>query len=222
MTYIPTVHVASNYTLHEPADIAAAYQIAVGHLFGVDGMFAYRAFDHINATFFDGKLPMALILWDITQYGRCLGWCRSSDDGPPIIKLHPSLVNPTTACPWNIPRDQLGYCQAYDVLLHECIHASVQYTHGGYEKILGVTSSWTSHNNPIWIGECNRIARILGYTDVDIQMSKSRRVPNPGDGPKTRVKRVNDGTSKPERFPHNLSGRSCFYRANQLPFELQS
>ena len=186
-------------------------------------MFAYRAFDHINATFFDGKLPMALILWDITQYGRCLGWCRSPVDGPPIIKLHPSIVKPTTPCPWNIPRDQLGYCLAYDVLLHECIHAAVEYIHGGYEDLPGVTSNWTSHNNPVWVSECNRIGRLLGYHDIGIQMSKSKRVPNPDpNGSKTVVRRVNEGTSKPEHFPHNLDTRACFHRKNQLPFEFQA
>ena len=234
MTYIPTVHVASSCTLQD-IDIAVAYRLAADHLYGKDGTFLYLAFDHINATYFDGVLPEALILWDITEWGRCLGWCRSPHDGPPIIKIHPSTVHPRTFdCiktsdgwlsigPWRIPSAEIGYCYAYDVLLHECIHASVEYLRGGWMNSLGVTSNWTSHNNPVWVGECNRIGRLLGYHDIGIQMSKSKRVPNPDpNGSKTVVRRVNEGTSKPEHFPHNLDTRACFHRKNQLPFEFQA
>src|SRR5262249_21231745 len=118
--------------------VHAAYRLIARHVYRVGGLgdFAYAAFEYINVTFFDGRLPEPLILWDITNWGKCLGWTRSPTDGPPIIKLHPSIVAPSDgkhrlrgSTPWNIKHP--GRCYAYHVLLHECVHAAVNYLHGG-------------------------------------------------------------------------------------------
>jgi hypothetical protein len=37
------------------------------------GRWAYRAFDAINSTFFDGRLPRRFIQWAITPHSKCLG-----------------------------------------------------------------------------------------------------------------------------------------------------
>lgn len=201
-------------------EVHAAYRLIAAHLYRDLGRFAYAAFEHINATLFAGALPETLILWDLTEYGRCLGWCRSAADGPPIIKLHPNLVFSPNRPPvreakerWHIPVELLGHCYAYDVLLHECIHAHVEYNLGGWER-LGLDepqrSTWTCHNNPLWVSECNRITRILGY-EVAFEMKKYRRVEG-------RVKYVCDGPDF-ERFPHTIPARGAFYRARHLPFE---
>jgi hypothetical protein len=71
-----------------------AYRLIARHLYRRLGPFAYAAFDHINATHFETKLPETLLLWDLTEYGHCFGWCRSAADGPPIVKLHPAVVSP--------------------------------------------------------------------------------------------------------------------------------
>jgi hypothetical protein len=112
----------------------------------------------LNAAYFGGCLPETLVHWDLTDYGHALGWCRSSADGPPIIKLHPNLVlAPTRPGPrrqdkrWDIPVRLLGYCYAFDVLLHECAHAHINYNLGGWERLEGPQrSKWTCHNNPLW------------------------------------------------------------------------
>src|SRR5262245_3030671 len=108
-----------NTTRAYEREVHDAYRVVARHVYrrGRLGEFAYRAFDHVNATHFGGKVPETLILWDLTDHGHCLGHCRSSDEGPPIIKLHPSLVLPASAAPWGIPPEYLGWCCAYDVLL---------------------------------------------------------------------------------------------------------
>ncbi len=197
------------------------------HYNGPRGVFAYAAFEDINRRYFDGRLPMTLILWDITEHGALLGWCRSPRDGSPIIKLHPSLLSPAgVELPWNISLEVLGACFAYDVLLHECMHTSVNYLLGGYEALPDYRSSWTSHNNPVWIAECNRIARLLGYPDVRADTSKAQRIPDP-DGattktgkPATVVRWVDTGNIVKENFPHCLEDREVFYRRNVLPLDL--
>jgi hypothetical protein len=200
-------------------EIHAAYRLIAQHLYRSLGRFAYLAFDHINTVFFDGKLPETLILWDLTDYGRCLGKTRSSPaDGPPIIKLHPNLVMSPSAPRsrqrderWSIPVEMLGRCYAYDILLHECIHVHVNYNLGGLESLDGSQrSSWTSHNNPLWVAECNRIAGLLGYS-ITYEMKRYRRVEG-------RVKYGCDGPNF-EDFPQTIPGREDFYRRRQLPFE---
>jgi hypothetical protein len=207
---------SGQHGLASPA-IHGAYRLIADHVYGRLGRFAYAAWDHVNAAFFAGALPETLILWDLTEYGRCLGWCRSSADGPPIIKLHPNLVYSPAGrralrqlARWGISVNLLGYCYAYDVLLHECIHAHVSYNLGGWERLTGPQrSKWTCHNNPLWVAECNRIALLLGATAC-YTMKRYRRVQG----------QVRYGCDGPdfERFPHSLPGREAFYRARQLPF----
>lgn len=198
-------------------NIHAAYRLIAGHLYGELGEFAYAAFDYINEAYFGGAVPQTLILWDLVEHGRALGWCRSPEDGAPIIKLHPSLVRPKTDNPWNIPTEHHGYCLAFDVLIHEMMHAHVNYNLGGdYGTdtcLNGPTagrSLWTCHNCPNWINECNRIAAMLGLP-ADLQMTVAVRKGKS-------VRRVNEGHGKPGSFPRSIPERVSFYSAKQLPF----
>lgn len=205
----------------EEVTVSKAYRVIASHLFRKLGDFAYQSFDFINANYFSGAVPETHILWDITKYGKQLGWCRSSSEGPPIIKLHPSLVSPTQADvgdrgPWKIPFEHFGHCLAFDVLLHEMIHAHVNYNLGGEDGCAaaanGPTASrslWTCHNCPNWINECNRIGKLLGL-NVDAQMTVSKRVGK-------KVERVNGGNCCPETFPIHF--RKSFYLAKKLPWE---
>jgi hypothetical protein len=230
---VPAWEWTARYTL----DLHHAYRLVAAHVYGRGdlGRFAYAAFDHINGTYFEGKLPETLILWDLTNYGKALGWCRSAADGPPIIKLHPSLVFPVppTAlereayedpAAWGYPEEWFGFCLAFDVLLHECVHASVNYLLGGWERLPGVRSYWSSHNNPLWVDEVNRIAPLLGYTGDRFTMKRPKRVVIPGEftkrgKPKKRTRCVQEGNAPDfERFPYELPGRAQFYLAKELPF----
>jgi hypothetical protein len=208
--------------------IHEAYRLIARHVYkhGGLGEFAYCAFDYINATFFAGRLPEPLILWDITDYGACLGWTRSASDGPPIIKLHPSTVYPADSkrLPWGMPRGFIGFRYAYHVLIHESIHAAVNYLHGGYENIPGRKKAWTSHNNPLWVSEVNRISILMGLP-ANYVMKRNRRVPtgevDDKGRPVTKVKYVGDGPPF-ERFPLDAPGSEEFYRRGELPFSWES
>jgi hypothetical protein len=204
--------------------IRQAYRLIARHVYRTKGVFAYCAFEYVNATFFSNRLPEPLILWDLTDWGKCLGWTRSPKDGPPIIKLHPSLIDPS-ADPrqrqrWSIPLDLLGHCYAYLVLIHECIHASVNYLLGGFESHPGHKSYWTSHNNPLWIGEVNRIAAAMGWPAIN-SMKRYRWIDtglrDEKGKPITKQAYISDGPDF-ERFPHDVPGVEDFCRAGILPF----
>ena len=215
----------NNWPLQDKA-IHDAYRLIARHVYRGRGVFAYQAFDDINARYFAGAIPEPLILWDITQHGHALGWCRPSQDGPPIIKLHPSILSGTeSATPWGLTPYVLGVCYAYDVLLHECMHEAVERLRGGWRHLPEVTKLWTSHNNPVWVAECNRIAGLLGYA-ATITMNGSARVAVPGETTKTGKQRTvtkwtDPGGIPASRFPHTLPGRRTFYLHNALPFKLE-
>jgi hypothetical protein len=213
-----------------PPELHRAYRVVANHVYRQLGRFAYQAFDHINAVNFSGELPETLILWDLTEHGHALGWCRSSEEGPPIIKIHPATVSPAewrhlrNSGPWSIPMAYVGLCYAYDVLLHECIHACVEYLRGGWRNLPNCRSYWTSHNNPAWIAELNRLAPALGYHGDPFTLKKPKRVPISGQltkrgKPRTKTKLLQDGGApESEHFPHNLPGRAAFYLSRKLPF----
>jgi hypothetical protein len=211
-------------------EVRAAYRLIARHVYKLMGLgdFAYRAFEYINTTFFSDRLPEPLILWDLTTYGDCLGWTRSPEDGPPIIKLHPSLVAPSGRkkglgeheIPWGIEPGFLGYCYAFHVLLHETVHVAVNYLLGGIDSHPERNKGWSSHQNPLWIAEINRVSEIMGV-NVTYDMKKYRRVPTGQVNEKgraiTKLKYACDGPA-PENFPHNLPGADDFYRKKELPF----
>ena len=115
----------------------------------------------------------------------------------------------------------LGACLAYDVLLHECIHVSVHF-------LLGGAIGPTSHNNPQWISEVNRIAPALGFQDAVAGASKSKRVvvgQDENGRNVTTVVRASDGNlphKATATFPQGVRqhlGDYSFYHAGVLPFQ---
>ena len=206
-------------------EIEEACRIVAEHYYQDRGEWCYQAFAWINRTLFDDGLPLPLIVLGLTAHGACLAWTRSSKivkpdqtsaepDKPPVILMHPSLWGGTERDdPWSIPPDLLGPRWALDVLIHECIHVSVNYQLGGRSK------GDSSHNNPEWIAEVNRIAPLIGLPDVRAAMSKPKR-----EGKK--IVRRCDGNIPFEaasRFPHpvrQLRGQLNYYRdRSSLPFE---
>jgi len=187
---------------------------------GEKGRWAYEAFGYINATYFNDQLPIPLIQWAITPHGGCLGHTQAAKS---VVTLHPSLLGGTEKkAPWGIDPALLGYCYAFDVLLHECMHIGVEHVLGGYDGP-------TSHNNEQWVGEVNRIAPLLGLRGIEAGASKSGRVVVDGEftktgKPATRVQRVSTGNvpfdvvskfpQKTREFVNDLS----FYRNDVLPF----
>jgi hypothetical protein len=98
--------------------------------------------------------------------------------------------------PWRVPRAWLGWRFAADVLLHEALHLSVVHRRGGWDG-----KEQTSHNNPAWVAEVNRLLGLLaipGTASYRAGVSQVRRVPTAGPATvrgkrPTRVRRVNEG-----------------------------
>jgi hypothetical protein len=201
--------------------LAESLRLVARHFDGPNGVWAYDAFDAIDAAFFAGELPMPKIQWAITPHGRCLGLTRMTDR--PVITLHPSLLGGSEkANPWGVDPAWLGMAYAFDVLLHESIHVAQHCLHGG-----GVGP--TSHNNTAWIAEVNRIAPLLGMGGVSAGRSRTKRVPIGGQTtvtgkPATKVVRQSDGNLPHDaiaRFPHAVrvlfGNADRYYRGNTLP-----
>jgi hypothetical protein len=153
----------------------------------------------------------------------------SPKERPPIILLHPSLWGGTESDdPWGYPPDLLGPRFALDSEIHEAIHVSVNYRLGGPGFAAprdGERKTFrgdSSHNNPEWIAEVNRIAPLLGFDGVSAAMSVPKR-----KGKKT--VRVCDGNipfNVAATFPRALRfhrKRFDYYRDHSpLPFECES
>lgn len=88
-----------------------------------------------------------------------------------MIAIHPSVFGGSEKKdPWGVPPAWLGRNFAFDVLLHEMIHLSVEYRLGG-------RTGPTSHNEPAWIAEVNRLAPLLGFEGIQARKSVTKRVP---------------------------------------------
>lgn len=198
------------------SEIDRAARDVASHYFGRKGVWAYECFDWINERLYDGNLPQPLILWGLTAHGGCLGFTMADPERVrPVIQLHPSLLGSTAENgAWGFGQDLLGPAFAFDTLIHECIHVWVEHILCRDHR-----DGTSSHNNPAWVKEINRVAPLLGITGLNAAMSKTKRVANP-DRPrgKTRVIRTTDGNVPFEAvsgFPRSvrvLRGQSDYYR----------
>ncbi len=146
-----------------------ACRMVAGQYHGAEGLWAYDEFDRINEEFFGGRLPPTLISWGLTAHGACVGMTHLSSERAPVITLHQSLLGGSKRTnPWGVSPRHLGSRFALDTLIHECIHVNIGYVLGGYEGP-------TSHNNPVWVAEVNRLAPLLGFEGVTATVSKTRR-----------------------------------------------
>ncbi len=207
------------------SEIEAACKLLAEHYYGSRGALAYEAFDHINTTFFDDRLPTPNIQWLITPYGRCLGFTSPNVTNrvPPLVALHPALLGGGMSNnPWGVAQKYLGACYAYETLLHECMHVAVHCLMGG-------NTGPTSHNSPEWVSEVNRIAPMIGLGGINAAMSKPKRVAAESGltktgKPATTVKRVSDGNipfGAVASFPfgtREFLGDLGIYERNELPF----
>jgi hypothetical protein len=190
------------------------------HYDGPRGVWAYAAFDALNAAFFDGRLATPRIQWAITPHGGCLGLTARASH--PVVTLHPSILGGTEkANPWGIPPEWLGIAYAFDVLLHEAVHVAQHQLYGGI-------SGPMSHNDPGWIAEVNRIAPLIGLEGVEAGRSRLKRVPIEG-GSATKVVRVSEGNLPHKvvsRFPYMarffFGTADGYYRTNVLPVIVNS
>jgi hypothetical protein len=210
----------SNTATHEDSlmDMRAMTLAVAEHYQDARGLLGYALFEAVQAHLFNNELPWPLVLWGLTPHGGCLAYTASSIVCPPMITLHPSLLGGTEKKdPWDTPPAWLGVLYALDAMIHECMHVAVHYARGPWQ------GGESSHNNPLWIAEVNRLAPLLGFTDVVAAMSKPTR-----EGKKI-VRRCKDSTIPFEpavsQFPDGLrrvrDTAESYYRAKVLPFPVQ-
>jgi hypothetical protein len=132
-------------------------------LFGDVGAWAFDEWKILNETFFEGNNKPGAIYWGLTPQNKSLGYYSVTEN---LIYLNKNLmrpVYPTNALKWGIRH--LNKKLARDVLLHEMIHQRIHQT-GGW-------AGETSHNNERFVGEVNRIAKLLGM-DVKAEVIKQK------------------------------------------------
>jgi hypothetical protein len=207
--------------------VREACLLVARHYHGEQGVWPYTLYTRINERFFNGELPWPHISWALTAHGACLGYAATTGR-PPVIVLHPSVLGGTEReNPWGYPAGWLGGCFAFDLLLHEAVHVSVEHRLGGWRD-----KGNTSHNNEVWVAEVNRLAPLLGLQGVEAGVSKLKRVPIEGvprtkrGKQPTRVERVTEGNvpfAAVAGFPRglriHLGMADAFYRGGRLPLE---
>jgi hypothetical protein len=127
-----------------------------------------------------------------------------------------------TANPWRVDPAWLGPAFAFDVLLHECVHLSQHHR-------LGEVTGPTSHNDPTWIAEVNRLTPLLGFGGLVAGRSQTIRVPWVGP-PTVRGQRPTKVVRRSRGdFPHqaiatfprglriHLGSADAYYRAGPPP-----
>lgn len=130
------------------------------------GGWAYDTWETHNWQYFDGVLNPCAIIWGLTPHGAKLGFYSGWLNR---ITLHESLVDPKFdklnssggKHVWGQQADAFGALYASDVLLHEMIHQKIHqiYGHDGSQE-----GGNSSHNNPLWVAEVNRLAPLLGLS----------------------------------------------------------
>lgn len=192
------------------------------HYYDQRGQLAYQLFELINASYFDNELPWPLIVWALTAHGHCLGYTQTRAESP-IVVLHPSIMGGTEKDdPWGVEPGWLNIRYAFDVLLHELIHVSVECRLGGW---YGTGES--SHNNDVWVAEVNRLAPMIGLSGVKAGKSFLKRQKIEG-GTKNRVVRTTDGNVPFDpavcKFPSglrmHLEQADSYYRHGALPVQM--
>jgi len=210
------------------SEIETACKLIAAKYYGEDGLWLYAAFEAINSAFFEDQLPYPHIVLALTDHGRSPGWTRCQDrlGLPPLIIIHPwvfrNLERKAKPDRWGFPQNHLGRKFAFDVLVHECMHVYIYYCLGGCHGT-------SSHNNPEWISEVNRIAPMLGFESVQVGVSRLVRVKvpdslTPSGRLATKVRRVTDGNipfKVAANFPYELrlyqGTADDYYREARMP-----
>jgi hypothetical protein len=177
-------YVSSNKDLQHEDLGACARAVAVARD-GLNGAWACGVWEDINVRYYEGYLPDPLILWITTEWGACLG--DTQHKTPPLIRLHPGLMlTPDVTSyrdhtPWKIPQEYRGYGMVAEVLLHEAMHVAIGCGLVPQDR----EGPWrSSHDNPVWVAECNRVARLLGLP-LEAEQPRCVREPIPGEVTKT-------------------------------------
>jgi hypothetical protein len=165
--------------------------------FGDFGAWIFDEWKTLNETFFYGENIAGAIIWGSTPQDRSLGYYSRTEN---LIVLHKNLMRPiypTGSLKWELRH--LNKRLVRDVLLHEMIHQKVHQTGGWVGE--------TSHNNDRFVGEVNRIAKLL---DLDI---KAKVIPSKIVQGKT-IRIIEPGylnLVELSNFPYSSRSRNYYY-----------
>ena len=177
---------------------------------------AYQLFRTINSQWFADTLPLPFIIRGLTPYSHGFSWLQTQGDAP-LLFLHPRLFatagldrqkHKKATKVWGVSSAWFGPHLLGDVILHECLHAHLTYNKGG---AIGPTS----HNNPGWVAEVNRLLPLLGFHQLRAGRSKTVRVPVAGRGRNRRPE--SDGHGGPSRVERTTDGNIPFKAVSGFP-----
>lgn len=180
--------------------------------FGQYGIWLFDTWQSHNERYFDNQLDVIPLTFGLLPHGAKLGvYHNRADDGYDLITLHHSLLNPTGNA-WQI-LPLLGKRFASDVLLHEMMHQAIYQQYGHNGEPLNTSFGSSSHNNPAWCDEINRLSPMLGLS-CKAQIIKRQRVVNPDTGKKTTLEWVvQDGhldRTQLGSFPHCVTPEAYY------------
>ena len=156
----------------------AAYRSAADTLFPVRGAWSYDTWEALNARFWDEQLTPGAILWGLTA-GCDFGSFNPNNN---CITLHEALPGKDFAkaakarggdwvmtnrdqqlSSWGLSPSAFGIGTALGTLLHETMHQA--HRQRGYSYPAGrKPGTKEAHHNPLWVGECSRVAEMIGIT----------------------------------------------------------
>lgn len=163
-------------------------------MFGAVGAWAYDEWCRLNESYFDAKNTPGAIDWVSANHNGSLGCYASAENR---IFLFKGLVRPrypTSMAEWCL--ENLNKRLASDVLLHEMIHQNIYQT-GGWE-------GETSHNNERFVGEVNRIAKLLNLK-VTAKVIESNK--------------TDDKTARPAEPGCLTLAEICYFPYSTRPYE---
>lgn len=152
--------------------ITKADRAALENLWRHAGTWAADTWTRLNTDHFDGQLRYHGIVWGLTPHGGRFG--HTSNTGR--ITLHPALLSPKSADPWDLKEltggiEVLGAAHAADVLLHEMVHVAL--FAAGVEQH---GEGQSHHNTTQWCEAIMRITPQLGLPLILAAPVKPRRV----------------------------------------------
>ena len=148
------------------------YAAAAEVLFPIRGQWSYEAWEQINGRYWDHSLKPGAILWGLTA--GCNFGSFNPNNG--AITLHEALPGRDFARrgeidwvmanrdqnlnSWGLPASAFGIGTALGTLLHESMHQA--HHQRGQHYPLNRKGGVEAHHNPIWVGECERVAEMIG------------------------------------------------------------
>lgn len=148
-------------------DVTTQLKDFAKYCWGEHGTWAYNEWEKHNEKYFKSQLKIAGIVWGLTPHGHLLGYYSHWSN---VITLHSSLIEPKSSNPWYLDDNVYGKKYASDILLHEMMHQTIHQNYSPEEQ-----NGKSSHNNPAWVAEVNRISKLLGF-NIKASLIKQKRI----------------------------------------------